>query len=219
MSKNEGVIIDNTFLYEVRDSITSIDSTMKKKMWFKDSTVIDEVRSLYFIEDAKNTTVDFKLEYYRFTDLRTKNVWIFSSFSDTATAMRRYNMYDSTDIVGGWDFKRKWEDKTFEFKQLRDTVIHNEKYHIYVAKGPDSTKNDAIFAYAAVSSIYPIFSLDYNLSSKIKLPILKTDYSTTHEVADRIISSSLSLLRDTLTIEEKRVFEAWEQYAKKHPPK
>lgn len=219
VSINEGLIQDNTILYEVRNTLPVIDSTMEKKMWFKDSLVIDEVRGLYFHEDANSATVDYKLEYYRLTNLRTKNVWIFSNFSDTAIAWKSYNMYDSTDIVGGWDFKRKWEDKTFKFKSLRDTIINQTKYHIYVAKGPDTSRNDALFAYATKSIVYPTFSLDYNLSNKIKLPILRTDYATTNEVSNKLISCTLTLLRDSLTTEEKKVFVAWREYAEKHPPK
>ncbi len=214
VSIRKGVIKDVIIFYDLKDSALHIDSTMQKKMWFTDSLIIDEVWGVYILSDSEKSTVDYRLQYYRFTDLRTKDVLIFSNFSDTAKAWERYNIYDSTDIVGGWDFKRKWEDKTFKFRFLRDTIISQVKYKIYIAKGPDTTKNDALFAYAAASNMYPIFSLDYNLSNEIKLPILKTDYSTTQEVASRVVNSSLILLRDTLTAEEEKVFKAWEQYAK-----
>lgn len=217
LSNNKGVIKDLVIFYDIKDSILHIDSTLKQKIWFKDSLIIDEVRDVVIYSDSKISTIDFKLKYYRFTDLRTKNVWIFSNFSDTAKAWKSYNIYDSTDIVGGWDFKRKWEDRTFKFRFLRDTIINKVKYQIYMAKGPDTTKNDALFAYATDSGMYPVFSLDYNLSNEIKLPILKTDYSTTQEVANRIVNSSLTLLRDSLTTEEEKVFKAWERYSQQNP--
>lgn len=213
LSNNKGVIKDLVIFYDIKDSILHIDSTLKQKIWFKDSLIIDEVRDVVIYSDSKISTIDFKLKYYRFTDLRTKNVWIFSNFSDTAKAWKSYNIYDSTDIVGGWDFKRKWEDRTFKFRFLRDTIIDQIKYKIYIAKGPDTTKNDALFAYAAESNMYPVFSLDYNLSNQIKLPVLKTDYSTNQEVTNRIVNSSLTLLCDTLTSEEEKVFTAWAKFA------
>ena len=211
------VINFETIIYDLSQDSSIVPAlTIQQKVWRKDSLAIEEVKSLKIVSDDKGTRQTTVLEGFRFNNLRSKTVYEYKTFSDTATLSRKYFLDDSSvSIQGGWNFRFK---RNVEFSKspehLNDTLIDRvifKRLRVYV-------KNSKIFmdCYFRCDKKNTFFTHDLLLSKKVGCPLVKfLTYSPIRKNPGQ--SAEISFLSDSLTNEELKVFDAWEKNLKKYP--
>lgn len=217
-NSNSGTIEYKGQLYDtVGNQFSKPALTTNSKIWYKDSLVIEEVRSVQIVEDAKNSTQTTIIENYRFNDLRSRMTYEYKKFSDTASLIRKYSLDDSIKIYGGWNFKfkRKLEYQgTPEF--LSDTTIDQVNYKRIKLTMTMGDHLLFIVCYQRCDKKGTIFDHDPDLSKITGCPTVKV-FIFSPEKKDIPNSSETNFLTDTLTNEELKVFAAWERNAKLNP--
>lgn len=190
------------------------------KIWYKDSIAIEEITSLSIHEDGDGvTTVSNIILFYRYSDLKTRNIYEYSSFNDTAAISANYSMDDTTMIVGGWNFMfdRKFNDKaTYEI--ISDTAIHNVNYkRAKVLRGTKKIPYVMTY-YSRCDKKATVFNQNIFVSKITKCPVVKmqTYYPLKNGVST---ISEVNFLADTLTEKEQKVFDAWQRNEIENPVK
>jgi hypothetical protein len=190
------------------------------QMWYKDSLVIEE-GSAVDIEDSSG--VEKVREYvgrYSFRDMRTRTVYDYASFSDTATLLKAYS--DAANESGGWDIYGVKPPYPAKFAiPLLDTLIGGITYQRFA--------NDTTY-YSEGGEAETVFYIDYLRCDKkgvffkfnkkrdsLLCPIVIRESRSRERQS--IIIRELEFLSRKLTPEEEKVFAAWEKYAKEHPVK
>ncbi len=197
-----------------------LNSTMnyKDKVWYQDSMAIESVNKIHIASDKSGTSQSLQLLYYRFSDLKTNNVYEYDSFGDTAKLIRKYSYNDTTvEIINGWNFKfkRKW-NYNGKPQLLSDTFINEINYkRTKLIMGPQTDINEAI-CYFRCDKNFQIFVLDSSLSKMIGCPFVKAFISSTSKKGISM-SNEIVFLAEKFTPDEQRVFSAWKKYAEENP--
>ncbi len=190
----------------------------KEKIWYKDSMAIESVSSQNIITDTNmKTTEQLIIIHYRFSDLRSRLVYEYKNFSDTAAIIQKYSYDDTIPILGGWNFK--WLRKTDYNgtpEALPDTNIDNISYkRIRLSKiTPDNSY--AVICYFRCEQKGTVFNFDPSLSEKVGCPLVKKYYFSLSQKG-KANSSEINFLSNRFTTEELKVFDAWEKNIKQYP--
>jgi len=174
--KSEGLVEIKGEIYDtIGNQFSKPILTIKEKVWYKDSSVIEEVHSIKIITDTANiTTQTIVLENYRFNDLRARMVYEYKNFADTARMIRKYSLNDTIQISGGWNFKFK---RRLEYQgspeYLTDTVVDQINYKR--ARLLTKAGNNPYFidCYFRCDKKGTIFNYDPGLSKMIRCPLVK----------------------------------------------
>jgi hypothetical protein len=180
-----------------------------QQIWYYDSLIIEESRSLHSKTDTQNVTVTTtKVDFYRFYNLREKRVFIFRNFSDTATPNDSYQFSDTRQLLGGFGFNREKKvpyigdpvqlpdstERTFRVKRM---AVH-QKFK--------SWKPVSILSFNCEVPFF--FDMASQLSKKMGCPC--TSIFTFSPKKDAPAHITLfDFKRDHLMKDEKKVFQAW----------
>ncbi len=220
--KNAGVVIHKTRTYDALSDSFVLPKYIKDfKVWHKDSLIIEEANHLSIHTDPyKNETWEFILDKYIFIDLRTKSFYEYSSFSDTATLLRKYIQDDTVHIDGGWNFYAYTQlVPDYNPENLPDTIINNISYKRFKRSRKVSTedgeKTSIFIGYLRCDKKSSIFQFDKAFSEKMGCPLVMFESKIIPKTT--WVKAQLEFASDKLTPEELKVFSAWEKYAKKNP--
>lgn len=187
------------------------------KIWYKDSMAIDENAIVQYFTDSKNrTTRRVKIRNYRFNDLRNRVIYVYGSFSDTAKLISKHLFEDSIE-AGGWGFNHNRELNYVGNPQpLPDTIIGGIKYERLRTLTERENVQYKITLYFRCDRPNSIFSFETQLSKNKGCPCVKFINQMPDDRYGALIQE-VDFLRDTLSIQELKVFDAWEQNAKANP--
>jgi hypothetical protein len=196
----------------------------EQRMWFKDSIVIQEIKqSETSVNSNGVTTRTHSIIHYGFFDLRTGTYYDYSSFSDTAILLRKYLLTDSVPIHG-FNFQQVLKTEYVKPLQiLSDTVIENIKFKRYklFMKSYDKRNPEGVvemIGYGRCNMKGTLFDMGPSLGVEQECPITRLDYLPTDE-SPMLLSLEIQFIRNKLTSEEQKIFNAWEKYAKNNPVK
>jgi hypothetical protein len=216
--KSEGFIILNVARYDSSTKQYSGEDLMPDlRIWHRGNFVIQEIKII------KTSTVDgnFKYEtpllYYLVMDRDKKMFYHYSSFSDTARLLDQYKLEDTSEMkaAGGWPFYKEINVEVIgPKKDLKDTVINDVLYkRVYFSIKNGDFISPSVY-YLRCDKKGSLFRFDKKLSEEFGCPIVRIDHLPTAE-KPAPISSELVFVRNKLTNEERRIFDAWEKKAKK----
>jgi hypothetical protein len=190
------------------------------RTWYKDSTVIEEVNRKNTVTASGKTTENYELILYRYIDLKSKTLYDYKSFTDTAKIINKAALPDSMMNDYGWSF---YSDKIIQIQGqleiLSDTAIKDITYkRIKYSLLPGDAKKNFDIGYLKCDGKQSMFSLEKHYSPKINCTMLKS-FSFHYGKATPYASLEVNFVSDTLSKEELKVFEAWESNAKNNPVK
>lgn len=187
------------------------------KIWYNDSIAIQEIRGVTTVTSSKDTTVTYPLLFYRYMDLRSKMIYDYTSFSDTASLIEKASLPDSLLYGPGWSFYSEKAPKIQGTPELlTDTVIDNISYRrakfTYTWYDP---KKIFLVGYFRCDGKGNMFSLEKDFSRKWNCTMVK---SFTYKFGMTIPygSKEVEFLSEELTKEELKVFKAWERNARQN---
>jgi hypothetical protein len=212
----KGIVLNTTRFYNKEGKPTF---THYLKVWYKDSVCIQEIRGVNTATDtANNTTVTYPLLFCRFIDLKTKTMYDYKTFSDTAKTFKKAVLPDSVLSDAGWNFYSEKHPKIQGVpKPLSDTLIDDVNYKRAKInfKAYDPAKSYLIACFRCDGK-GDMFSLEKDYSRKINCTMVKFfDYKV--GAAMPFASIEVSYLSNELTKEELNVFDAWEKNEKENP--
>lgn len=189
---------------------------------FREKFVIAAVPGVYLDWDYNGHFDSSAIMFYVFIDLEKMLFFKYHSLSDSATAFQIYNLKQADTVHWGinWRFyeSNKFYSKGFKQTKLNDTLIHNHIYkqnRIINHTGLDSLKYTSTTFLSDCSVKDTRFQIVKNMDTLTGCPVTKivvTGYPYNHiNMMGEIIFE-----RNYLTDEEKEVFRAWEQNAKKY---
>jgi hypothetical protein len=210
----EGLVLMKTN-YNGKPAFTDI-----LKIWYRDSTAIEEIHRINIATDASNnTSISYSVLFYRYIDLNNRAFYDYKSFSDTARIFNRAVLSDSlTADQQGWNF---YSEKTLQIQgtpeMMNDTIIDDitykraKLYFVY-----DDPQKSFIIAYFRCDGKGDIFSLEKKYSWKINCVMTKYSEFKVGKPGP-YATIELEFTSDTLANNESKVFEAWERNAKQNP--
>lgn len=206
------VILTNRGWDSSKNDFVEIRISSVKKVWYRDSLVIMPlVRTEQNTDIHKKTTIKHITEGYVFLDLRTRWFSEYAVFSDTSRPLKIYTQPDTTLILGGWNFygPRLW-NVLEPFADLSDTVIDGVKYSrlLFYAKYPSGTLQE--IAYLRCDRKGTLFELHKDFSRLKGCPSVRID-GIVSAWNPHPISSTIDFVRDRLTPQEEKIFDAWER--------
>ncbi len=194
-------------------------------IWYKDSLIIEETFLVqFYMNDTtyETTWAHFPWEF-TFIDLPNRGFYVFSSFSDTATLIRKYTQPDSIkgSIVNFWGDMSPWDANRSALKPANDSIIAGVNYKRFkeIDYRRDTIKNKLVTRYFISyldcnGKVPPLFSQTKWLSDRVGCPVKRWDMIVPNEFH---LVNDILYLADTLTAKEQKVFKAWAKYAKEHP--
>ena len=221
ISKKEGFIQLSYRNYDSIEHKYISESIMPgKNIWYKDNLVIEEIKTIKVHTDTSGiTTKETPIAYYLFIDRKSKTFYNYSSFNDTASILDKYTQADTVEIrgLGGWSFYKDHDLNVVDsLRPLSDTAINNIIYKRFQFTLKVSKNLLPTIIYLRCDTKGTVFLFDKNLSEKLGCPIVRMEYLPTPENPSPV-SSEIVFLRDTLSKEELKVFDAWEKNLKKYP--
>lgn len=189
------------------------------KLWYKDSFIISDNYTIYF-ESYNGGPEKWKtvVDRYTFIDTRTKEFYVYSSFSDTARFIKKYSQPDTGRVEEGWTYFQKNKLLSYDNKYvLPDTLINGNTYKRLMVFGyiqEDSTSPKVKVTqiiYARCNAPNPFLRVDMLLSQELGCPVVRFDH-----IAENVLwtKTEIEYISDKLTPEELKVFDAWERNIK-----
>ncbi len=190
-------------------------------IWYRDSTVVMSIPRVRFASKNNEPAVrSDTIMHYLFIDLKSKSFYQYGTFTDTAALQKSYWQPDSLYIDGGWNF---YYDKNVVMlhkpEQVEDTIISAVNYkRVKFTTLENESRGGYSIGYIRCDRGRSMFSREKNYSDSINcsMDIIESYNKITN---NKEVTTSTEFLRDLLNEEEIKVFDTWEGYAKKHPPK
>jgi hypothetical protein len=190
-------------------------------MWYSDSLIIQEYHHVYENKDVNNNiTWSVVVEKYKYIDLRTKEIYEYYTFSDTAKPIKKCLPNDTACIRECWIY-RPTNDfvPDVSLVELPDTSISGVTFQRIKTQQVITTDKgkieDILILYLLCDKKNGLFMFSSKFSKKMGCPLVRFEnYS-----ANNMYSSTqgeIDYLSRKLTKLEARVFEAWEKNAKKY---
>jgi hypothetical protein len=198
-------------------------------IWFKDSLVILEVRSANTQEDEYgNVRSSDSIIKYVFFNMRKNEFHEFRFFSDTGLFIESYSLKEEGLHPTFFRFYREHLDNDAERiipsvgSFISDTLIKSvsySRYQFYASKDIlpekiDDNNRYSITLYFNCNS-NKLFGFFKQLKIKPDCPI--TRYEENYRGVKLL--HEIEIVSNNLTLEQIKVFDAWELYAKLHPVK
>jgi hypothetical protein len=219
---NSGVAVVKTRYFDtMTKQYVRANNDRDNFMWFKDSLVIQEVEHIYQNTDENNNvTWKIVVERYKFIDLRTKEIFEYRTFSDTAKVIKKCTQSDSSCIKECWKF---WSE--YDFMQIgkvsimSDTMINGITYKrakrwIYLISEKGET-DESLYAYFRIDKPQGPIAFDNPFSKKIGYPMVKFEVIYTPQVYSNSLAE-IEYLPRKLTKHEIDIFTSWERNSKKY---
>ena len=224
----------NTFRVLEPSSNTYIipNKHMDDTIMYRDSCVILPI----FVKKTEEfngveTKFDIHVSYYIFIDLRTESFYDYAPyFSDTASLLKSYKESELPFGKPLWFMVKKDEfTRFFDKQKLADTIIDKKKYKRFtydtIYKRSDNEKEHMRYTAYLNCSEKMMFNYCNEFSKQQGCPATRveqtflSDFKPLKIKAMTTSKSEINYIADTLTLQENKVFDAWEKYAKEHPVK
>jgi hypothetical protein len=189
--------------------------------WYKDSFVIQEVDHIYQENDTKgNYRFTVIVERYKFIDLRTREIFEYRNFSDTASIIKKCAPDDSSCIRETWRFWDKPDNmQEGTLRTIGDTTLDGITYKRVENKRTVQTEKGELefyqVGYFRCDLRKPIFTFNPALTKKFGCPMVRFDAFYVPD-AYSLEYVELEYFPRKLTPEELKVFVAWERNAKNY---
>ncbi len=213
---NVGIIRKTTHFYNADGEPTF---THYLKIYYTDSVVIEEIRGVNTLTDtAYVTTVTYPLLWCRYINLKSKRLYDYKNFSDTAKIFHKAILPDSLMLDGGWSFYSEKYPKIQGIPEsLTDTIIENITYKrakfCYITNDP---KKNFQIGYFRCDGKGDLFSIEKDHSRKLNCTMVKYfDYKVGKPKP--YFSKEVDFISESLTKEELEVFAAWGKNEKENP--
>ena len=220
---NCGVISYHSTIYDSStNKFENRDLILPARICYKDSIIIQPSFSIEFWEYNGNEKGKTTIDHYSYLDLKTRTVYDYSSFSDTAKFIKKYTLPDSVNLSGGWSFWRKGLSYFSDSSQsLPDTTINHVSYQRVISKKvyTDSIRGSISYiniGYMRCDKKKMLFHIDRTYDDSHDCPIVRFEYLVT---GYPWIKNEIEFIKESLSKEEMNVFNTWEQYAKNNPVK
>ncbi|MBL7733522.1 MAG: hypothetical protein JNM88_20300 [Chitinophagaceae bacterium] len=190
-----------------------------ERVWVKDVFAIEESRMIKITSNSKGDSTTFPVMFYRYTNLKTSEVYEFHSFSDTATLIRKYLQNGTIRTTGGWGFHLKRDlSREDTIRYFPDTLINQQVFkHGFFTRTMGGICYN-IDAWFLTSQRITLFSLDETSYKSTGVPMVGYHLHPQGKIGLEAMMD-ITFIADTLTAQEERIFAAWEKYAKQHPVK
>jgi hypothetical protein len=195
-------------------------------LYYRDSVLAIEIYTFYSHEtNGVLDTAYFEIGYYQFADLKTNTEIHFKTFTDTATPIKMFKIkpaYEAKTVWGYYGYGNPIDPHSSAVI-LADTVMNNTNYKRIRTHSTfkNDKKLDTVYAihYANCNATHSRFRMEDSLSKKFAngCPIQMQDFFGTQSPTKQRIR--YDFIRDHLTPQEHKVFDAWEKYVKDHPIK
>ena len=206
-SDSEGCISSKLVKYS-NDKIPAFSST--DTVWFKDNEIITQIRGIYFNTDTAGVfTIREYLMHYAYINYDEKRFALYRSFSDTAKCIKQYPTLDSLRVAIVTDYfgkSKKNLDSVISTKAMSDTSIKDVLYQRKRITQRWKNKDLIVIVYYRCDKPNSRFSIFKNKADSCA-PVKTFDYDS--DGTNLRNSSETEFLSDSLTTEEKEVFEAW----------
>lgn len=218
---NEGLFSQRLTAYNGSQDSMKIGLNINDRSWFRKNAIIEEIGiSPSFFHDV---FIDnrFKGVRYVFKNFNDSTVYEYGSMTDTATCLGIYKLFSDIELTNGTSVNKGILDITpvaGPFK-LADTTIDNITYRRFTIE--TDTAGLHVMNTHYLQCDYPdILSLAPWHNKIFGCPTLIHVVSTVEFKPKGTGESGVwknTLIRDSLTEEEVKVFNAWEEYAKNNP--
>jgi hypothetical protein len=215
---NSGVVVCKRQFFDTTAVPLHPVFTHSFKIWYKDSLAIEEIMLAKINTDINGKqTIKSLVEHYTFIDLRSDSFYEYQNFSDTAKITKKYYQPDSISVDGGWNF---YGNNNFNYKDapenLADTIINGISYKR--VKFNRSLGNESLITigYFRCDKKGSMFQFYKPYSEKIGCPMVKVYDFPVRKLQGPILTE-VDFLSDTLSLQEQKIFEAWERNAKQNP--
>lgn len=218
-SKNEGVLEMVTNFYDNRGKPTF---TAKSKIWYSDYAAIQEINMLKILTDTDNVShFTHEVMFYKFTNLNNEVASYYKSFSDTSTSFSRNTLQKDSLKAQSWNF---YKDTVYKIKgvpfELGDTVIDRVSYKVirFEVLNEHPAKKTYAIGYLRYNTGSNLFSLEKGYSWKNGYSLEKVlEFQEGSKIP--FASMEINHLRDSLNLEELKVFDAWKKNTESYPVK
>jgi hypothetical protein len=192
--------------------------------WYKDSFVIQEVNYIFQESDGHgNYNFTVTVDRYKFIDLRTRDIFEYKNFSDTARIIKKCAPGDSSCIRECWRF---WDNPDLmqqgTLKKISDTTLDGITYKRVENKQIVQTEKGELefyqIGYFRSDLKNPLFKFNIPVSNRLGYPMVRYDAFFVPD-AYPLQYVELEYFPRKLTPEELKVFAAWERNAKNYRPK
>lgn len=194
--------------------------TSNVKIWYKGNLSIQELVTLYINTDTTGKRTERLIATsYAFINPDTHSFYFYKNFSDTAEIIKKFIGVDSFYVYGAWNFyNQKKIEYTGSPEILDDTTIDKIIYKrlMFNRIQKEISRQYTAIAYFRCDKKGTIILFDKTLSEKMGCPMERIDGFPLDKM-ENPYSSSFEFVRNTLTKEELKVFEAWERNARENP--
>jgi hypothetical protein len=212
----QGIIQPKAHFYDANGRPTFIDSF---KIWYKDSIVIQEIhRTDSVITGQGNVSVTFSPILWRYIDLRSKTLYDYKSFSDTARMINKASLPDSGMRDYGWSF---YLDDATQIQgvpePMSDTAIDGVMYkRVKFNFAWHNPQTNYAIGYLRCDGKGLLFSLEKSCAKKANCTTVKI-FDFKGRKSKPWSSQEVDFISDSLTKDELKVFETWERNARQNP--
>jgi len=205
-----------SYVYGQTEGLVHFYSNMPMKdfdedrIWFKDSAFIIEVKkdNTEYIND-RLVHEGYDVYKYSYVNLKNGICQDYFSFSDTASVRFNYRLKANEFIR--WNFYSSSQEAA-QTLQLSDSTIAEIRYKRYRTK--NMFPNGEEYVYFLAKSKDNIFHLNKSLDAKSKgWKVVRADL--VDSASKLITTQKFMVIRDLLNEQERNVFKAWEENAKK----
>jgi hypothetical protein len=216
-----GVVVRRMLALSQEGQLVNMQPYKDRLLWYKDSTAIIEIHTLHQFDYGRDSSrIEIRTEKYKFVDLKTKEMYEYQNFSDTAKMIKKCAPDDQDCIGECWKF---WDTNDFmsngENKRLSDTTISGIKYARVQNTQPIETEKGNTIQYEVGYFRYDkkngLFMFNVPMSRKVGYPMVTLEVFCDPPIYP-YHKAELEYLPRPLTPQELKVFAAWERNAKNY---
>lgn len=190
------------------------------KIWYLENCIIEEIKRTHHHTDSNgNYTMKVEIVHYTYVDLKNNYLYDYGSFSDTSSIIRKYSIKDRQYIHGWHFFNYQGGRITRPIKVLGDTLINSIPYNYYelfITNSDTGTYESKIIAFTRCDKKGAVIEFAKSIDTSFPCPLTRMDY-VPQDAAGLPLSFEIEFVREKLTSEELKVFQAWERNAKQNP--
>ena len=216
-----GVEDFNVFFFDtsVYDYIYFPTYSPRTRHWYKDSLVITESIQAT-LEDGPFISPPDTL-WFTFINLKTREYYRYKNFSDTAILMESFIGPAKGSADGSWSFFRNKPNYSLDtaITYQKDTVIEGKVFKRIAILAKDSLSNPKTgfvsgTAFLDCEKQNRFLQFNEEFGRTFGCAIVRVDFFPFKHGG---LSARIDHISDTFSLQEKKVFAAWEKYAREHP--
>lgn len=183
-------------------------TTFTIQMWFRDSCIIQEIQTTHIDEDTGgHITITKIVDHYNYIDLKAQRCMYFRSFSDSAMPIENYKGADSVNPKN-WSFHPKPLEYFGTPRRLGDTLIGGITYQRQVFQTIKDQNRYVTTAFFRCDKKNSLFRLHAPYHHPDECSMVKMEDVPLEPKTPKFFSEII-FLGNSLTEQEKRVFEKW----------